>query len=207
MLRTDREPADILNRKKRFLDEAGIAFGAETEEKVRRNALKLVTQYVNSHDPLPESQAIHVEDNIVPLACIYLALKEQVGTAAIAFMRTVKNKVSAESGKEMNIRLQKTGPEEFFRWWVGYCRNAYGEENGFVSVHYPAEKNSASLDVLRCPYKEYLEELGCPELITVFCDSDNYSYGSLEGVRFIRRGTLGYGDGKCDFRLETAEKQ
>ena len=202
MLRKDREPETILKRKEEYLREIGKSFGDEAEGKVREGALDLVREYTESHDPLPEEKAIHVEDNIVPTACIYKALKDQVGTAAITFMRRVKNSSSEESGRNLDSRLREIGKEEFFSWWVEYCKSVYGEKNGFVSVHYPADKNGASLDVLKCPYKEYLAELGCPELITAFCDSDNYSYGCLTGVRFMRRGTLGYGDDKCDFRLE-----
>lgn len=207
MLRTDREPETILRRKENYLRKVGNTFGDEVEEKVREDALDLVRQYTESHDPLPEEEAIHVEDNIVPTACIYMALKGQVGTAAITFIRRVKNSSSEESGRNLDSRLRDMGREAFFCWWVEYCRNIYGKANGFVSVHYPPEKQGATLDVLKCPYKEYLDELGCPELITAFCDSDNYSYGNLRGVRFIRKGTLGYGDNKCDFRLEAVNDQ
>ena len=203
MLRTERDPETILNRKENFLREIGNTFGDGVEEKVHKDALKLIKEYTEHHDPLPEERAIHVEDNIVPVACIYKALKDQVGTAAIAFIRRVKNSSSEESGKDLDARLSDEGSEAFFRWWVEYCKNVYGEKNGFVSVHYPAEEQGAALDVLKCPYKEYLTELGCPELITAFCDSDNYLYGDLKGVRFVRRGTLGYGDERCDFRLES----
>lgn len=41
--------------------------------------------------------------------------------------------------------------------------------------------------------------LGCKELTSTFCLSDDRVYGDMCGIAFERKGTIGCGDDKCDF--------
>ena len=56
------------------------------------------------------------------------------------------------------------------------------------------------------PYKTYLTELGCPELVKIFCENDERVYGALPGLVFERSGTLGKGADRCDFYIRKAGK-
>lgn len=41
--------------------------------------------------------------------------------------------------------------------------------------------------------------LGCKELTSTFCLSDDRVYGDMCGIAFERKGTIGRGNDKCDF--------
>ena len=48
-------------------------------------------------------------------------------------------------------------------------------------------------------YMKYCELLGCKELTSTFCMSDDRVYGNMCGITFERHGTIGRGSDKCDF--------
>lgn len=54
-----------------------------------------------------------------------------------------------------------------------------------------------------CEYNDYdmkyCELLGCEELTSTFCLSDDRVYGNMCGITFERHGTIGRGSDKCDF--------
>lgn len=195
----------ILSGKDSYFMAIKERYGEDVSDKVRTEAARLLDEYLSTHDPLPRPQAIHVEDNIIPTAYIYGVLKGIVGVEALELMKKIKADAARETGYELNGKLLARGKEAFFRWWEQYCRDTYSDGNGFHSIHYSAKEDGVSLDVLKCPYCEILASMGIPELIPAFCESDNESYGHLDGVRFVRKGTLGMGMDRCDFRLETAE--
>ena len=66
------------------------------------------------------------------------------------------------------------------------------EEIAFDKKHY-------RVNVLKCPYMKYCELLGCKELTSTFCFSDDRVYGDMCGIAFERQGTIGRGNEKCDF--------
>ena len=45
-------------------------------------------------------------------------------------------------------------------------------------------------------------KLGAPELCQLFCRNDQVCYGDLDGIRFVRTGTLAKGASRCDFLIE-----
>ena len=90
----------------------------------------------------------------------------------------------------------------FLSMWGPVSRKMFGEESGFKNVFYPCAKGEFRMDITQCPYHKYLTELGCPEINTLFCDNDIYSYGNIPGLRFTRTKTIGAGDDVCDFKME-----
>jgi len=54
---------------------------------------------------------------------------------------------------------------------------AVGSNSGFKNKFYPKEKGTYRMDVLECPFRKYLTELGCPELTRIFCENDECLYG------------------------------
>lgn len=55
------------------------------------------------------------------------------------------------------------------------------------------------IDVLKCQYVKYCELLGCKELTSTFCLSDDYVYGNMCDIAFERKGTIGRGNDRCEF--------
>lgn len=61
------------------------------------------------------------------------------------------------------------------------------------------DKNEFRFYVHRCPYFDYFNKYGHPELCQLACESDNWSYGSIKRFKMIVNGTLGLGSDKCDY--------
>lgn len=73
-------------------------------------------------------------------------------------------------------------------------------------VEYPYEKGKCHVDMMVCPYFNNCKKYNCPEFATVFCNSDDISYGNMHPwVNWGRTKTLGKGDECCDFIIETRE--
>lgn len=72
-------------------------------------------------------------------------------------------------------------------------------EVGFKVEEIAFDKKHYRVNVLKCPYMKYCELLGCKELTSTFCFSDDRVYGDMCGIAFERQGTIGRGNEKCDF--------
>ena len=75
----------------------------------------------------------------------------------------------------------------------------FNEETGFRVKELEYDSKHYKVDVLQCPYMKYCELLGCKELTSTFCLSDERVYGDMCGIAFDRQGTIGRGSDKCDF--------
>ena len=60
-------------------------------------------------------------------------------------------------------------------------------------------KNSFRFETNECIYQKILEKRGREKLGPLFCQCDVITYGDLPRVDFQRKGTLCYGNEKCDF--------
>ena len=80
-----------------------------------------------------------------------------------------------------------------------------GSNSGFKNKFYPKEKGAYGMDVLECPFKKYLTELGCPELTRIFCENDERVDDNIPGLVFERKGTLGKGADRSDFFIRKAD--
>lgn len=73
---------------------------------------------------------------------------------------------------------------------------------GFDYKIYDTDKNTARLDMIKCPYHIMTVRYGCPELCVCFCDSDDIAYGDIHPkLKWHRSKTLGRGNDCCDFSL------
>ncbi|MGYP000156835655 len=75
----------------------------------------------------------------------------------------------------------------------------FNGEAGFQFAERESDSRHYRVDVLQCPYMKYCELLGCEELTSTFCLSDDRVYGNMCGITFERHGTIGRGSDKCDF--------
>lgn len=82
-------------------------------------------------------------------------------------------------------------------------RNSFGEKSGFRMNVVTNEKDKCHIDMLACPYYANCKKYGCTELTTVFCNSDDISYGNMHPkAKWLRTKTLGRGNDCCNFILE-----
>lgn len=75
----------------------------------------------------------------------------------------------------------------------------FNGDAGFKFAEIQSDNKHYKVDVLQCPYMKYCELLGCKELTSTFCYSDDRVYGNMCGITFERKGTIGRGNDKCDF--------
>ena len=152
---------------------------------------------------IPEAERFHVQGTILPRVAMHRALMRYVPQDAVALM----DETVARAGRQMSgmlgaiVRLpgMRSGFLRIFAWMA---RRMFGESVGFGQVMHRADGQAVRFDITACPYCRWCEKLGCTDIVHTFCDSDAYCFGSLPGLDFTRRETLGGGGAKCDFSLE-----
>ena len=87
----------------------------------------------------------------------------------------------------------------FFKIFHKIIGTMFNGDAGFKFEEIEADSRHYRVDVLQCPYMKYCELLGCEELTSTFCLSDDRVYGNMCGITFERHGTIGRGSDKCDF--------
>ena len=61
------------------------------------------------------------------------------------------------------------------------------------------DNKSFRFTVTQCLWNDAFNELGCPEMCKMSCESDFIMYGSMRKISFQRSKTLGTGGDYCDF--------
>ena len=209
MRKEEKTAAKLLSRKGLIKAEAEKRLGKEVTETVWKEAQDRLAGILERYADLPSGACFHTYSFIFPGAAIYLALKEHTDAEkAYSIIRTVSLQKASEAGEKLARIIGKPGMRPvFFGFFSFLTKHLFGKNNGFQNVFYPKKKGEYRMDILACPYHRYMNELGCGELTEIFCDNDEYTYGKLPGVAFIRTGTLGKGCDRCDFCLRYTEKQ
>ena len=196
-----------LKEKKAFKDEIENCFQkAESVEIWRSSEIRLEKMY-QDYEELPKGVKAHTDSFIFPAAAIYLAAKEFSQEKAYSIIQGVMKELSLKRGESFNRMVRMPGGKSLFlKMWDVISHKMFSEDAGFKNVFYPKKKGEFKMDITQCPYSTYLSELGCPELTSLFCKSDEYSYGNLDGLMFTRTSTIGAGGTLCDFKLEKIAK-
>ncbi len=167
-----------------------------------RKYAQLLPDYEDKADKI----RMHLTDSILPMAAIYLTLKERYPEDALDIMYRIAKPVSSAKGKRYRAVTEKQdGKKEFLSMLGEMVKDSFGPDAGFGLDFLEEGEKKVSFDITSCPYFRFCTELGCPELTPVFCKNDDYSYGDLEGIEFTRTSTIGNGGAVCDFRFEDKE--
>ena len=197
----------ILNTKKEYREEVEKILDREQCEKLWRRAASRLSSYLKKYESLPEGVHSHTDEKIFPAAAMYLTAKEfMTEEQAYAVIENAAVKICAKAKPLKTIMKIPFMPGLFIKMWDPMTRKIFGPACGFQNRFYPKEKGAYRMDILQCPYKTYLTELGCPELVKIFCENDERVYGALPGLVFERSGTLGKGADRCDFYIRKAGK-
>ena len=140
---------------------------------------------------------------IFPKIAVYRALRTAHPEDAMRIMEDA----TAEEGRENAARFGRVtshaaGRALFMKVFKLGVKKLFGEKAGFRQENCREGKRSFCMDIVQCPYHAHCLQEGVPELGHVFCDSDDYNYGQLPGIRFRRSGTLARGNDRCDFHIE-----
>lgn len=146
----------------------------------------------------------HLFKRLLPTISMYLTLMENGFTKEEALAMAHKEiQQHARSMAEENSRLTKL-PFTYglFKMFAkSHMKKKYPIE-GFTVEWKRHDRKEIHFDITRCLYKDMCEKFCCPELCTVFCQSDVTAFSGYEPkIRFERAGTLGEGADCCDFHF------
>ena len=140
-----------------------------------------------------ESKAMkfHLESQILP------------GIAALAEIHRIVELHSLKMKKAVSKAARFAGMyKRFPKIFLKITQKTFGRDAGFDYKIYDTDKNTARLDMIKCPYHIMTVRYGCPELCVCFCDSDDIAYGDIHPkLKWHRSKTLGRGNDCCDFSL------
>jgi hypothetical protein len=155
---------------------------------------------------LPEGEKLHVEMFVLPTCAIYFELADAFGKdEAFRMVEGYMAEYSANAAKTFKRIVALPGGRGLFMRAFGKVVGlAFGKRQGFENEMHECTPNRIAYDVLACPYHRASAQMGAPEICQFFCRNDEVCYGDLDGIRFVRTGTLAKGASRCDFLIERA---
>lgn len=153
-----------------------------------------------------ESKAMkfHLESQILPGIAAYETLSAVMGKEqALAEIHRIVEIHSLKMKKVVSKTARFAGMyKRIPKIFLKVTQKTFGRDAGFDYKIYDTDKNTAKLDMLKCPYRMMTVRYGCPELCVCFCDSDDIAYGDIHPkLKWHRSMTLGRGNDCCDFSL------
>lgn len=151
-----------------------------------------------------KSMKFHLESQILPGIAAYETLSAVMGKEqALAEIHRIVEIHSLKMKKTVSKAAGFAGMyKRFPKIFLKITQKTFGRDAGFDYKIYDTDKNTAKLDMIKCPYQIMTERYGCPELCVCFCDSDDIAYGNIHPkLKWHRTKTLGRGNDCCDFSL------
>ena len=182
-------------------------WGRERMLRIRRRAEEELTALRQACRNLSAGEKQHVHGTILPRAAVYRAMLEEIPADALPLTEEAVRRAGERMSSLLRGLTAVPGMRRvYLRIFTLMAKKMFGPPAGFRQVMHRADRNEVRFDITACPYCRWCELLGCRELIGTFCQSDEYCFGRLSGIRFQRTQTLGSGGDRCDFHL-TIEKQ
>lgn len=183
------------------LNELRSRLGNEKTDAIVNDSVNLCNELCDKYKDLPKKEKIHTERMIFPRAAIYLQMIKYIPQEEAISLIEEAVRIGVEPDrKRLHIatKLPFIRPL-FFKVFHKMIDSMFNEETGFRIKELEYDSKHYRVDVLQCPYMKYCELLGCKELTSTFCLSDERVYGDMCGIAFDRQGTIGRGSDKCDF--------
>ena len=184
-----------------LLGELRKKLGKEQTDALVNDAVKLCNELCDQYKDLPAKEKIHTEQMIFPRAAIYLQMIKYISHEEAIGMIEESVRIGVEPDRNrlhIATKLPFIRPL-FFKIFHKMIGTMFNGDAGFKFEEIEADSRHYRVDVLQCPYMKYCELLGCKELTSTFCLSDDRVYGNMCGITFERHGTIGRGSDKCDF--------
>ena len=173
--------------------------------RIAERSAQLYSDYCREHQDDPPAVKAHTEGVIFAGVALYRAIQESGKSPeeALALTDEIFQDFARGEAKKLQALLKLPGlyrkvPSIF----LTMAKKKYNAAAGFSMTFYDSGKGRARLDVTVCPYHNTCRAMGCPELTTIFCNTDDTCYGNLHPkLQWHRAGTLGRGAELCDFDL------
>lgn len=186
-----------------YKKEIEASFTAEEAFELWKTAENHYRQLLSENAHVPKEVAVHTKENIFPAIAVYKAVRGNDSEKALGILEKGAAKVSEKSGKMLSKMLKIPGFKSIFMkiFSLG-VKTTFGEKAGFSYRFHSDTSRDLEFDMLKCPYADYCKKYGCEEITHIFCKNDEYAYGNLPGIKFIRTETIGTGGSCCDFRFK-----
>lgn len=202
--RTDRK------RPRLFDSRYAVSYRAELEallgrfrsEEVLRTAEQVFDALLSKYPDLLREEKAHACSNIFPAIAFYRSFQCHNIEPAMEILEKGAADIARKKGRSYAAAVKFPGMKNIFlkMFSVG-VNKSFGDSANFSHEVIANNKNAFEFNITKCPYQKYCEMEGCPELTHIFCKNDEYTYGSLPGISFIRTKTLGTGGDLCDFKF------
>ena len=159
----------------------------------------LLDEHANDNKALKEESFYY----ILPAIAMYRTLK-RFTSAPVSHFRAMWLQGAFAGAAYLQKRAQEDG---FLEKWCQSITPKEENAGAFVFDIKHVSDIETEYHVLSCPYVRLCEAYGCPEIVTVFCDSDDISFGNIH-PRLVwgRTKTIGRGDDVCDFKYTLTEE-
>lgn len=184
-----------------LLGELRTKLGKEQTDVLVNDAVKLCNELCDQYKNLPKKEKLHTEQMIFPRAAIYLQMIKYIPHEEAIGLIEESVRIGVEPDRNrlhIATKLPLIRPL-FFKIFHKMIGTMFNGDAGFKFEEIEADSRHYRVDVLQCPYMKYCELLGCKELTSTFCLSDDRVYGNMRDITFERQGTIGRGSDKCDF--------
>ena len=184
-----------------LLGELRKKLGKEQTDALVSDAVKLCNELCDEYKDLPKREKLHTEQMTFPRAAIYLQMIKHISREEAISLIEESVRIGVEPDRNrlhIATKLPFIRPL-FFNIFHKMIGTMFKGDAGFKFKEIEADSRHYRVDVLQCPYMKYCELLGCKELASTFCLSDDRVYGNMCGITFERQGTIGRGSDKCDF--------
>ena len=184
-----------------LLGELRKQIGKEQTNVLLNDAVNLCNELCDKYQGLSKKEKMHTERMIFPRAAIYLQMIQYISPEESISLIEESVRIGVEPDRKRLHAVTKLPfiRPLFFQIFPKMIRTMFNEESGFKAEELESDSRHYRVDVLQCPYMKYCELLGCKELTSTFCLSDDHVYGDLCGITFERQGTIGRGSDQCDF--------
>ena len=184
-----------------LLSELRKKLGAQQTDVLVNNAVKLCNELCDQYKNLPKKERLHTEQMIFPRAAIYLQMIKHLPREEAISLIEESVIIGVEPDRKRLYAATKLPfiRPLFFKIFHKMIGTMFNGDAGFKFEEIEADSRHYRVDVLQCPYMKYCELLGCKELTSTFCLSDDRVYENMCGITFERHGTIGRGSDKCDF--------
>lgn len=146
----------------------------------------------------------HIFKRLLPTIGVYITLIENGFTKEESLTITDKEiQRNAHCKAKENARFAKI-PFTYgiFKLFAKSHMKKKYPMDGFAVEWKRCDAKEIHFNIVRCIYKDMCEKYHCPELCTVFCQSDLTAFAGYEPkIKFERSGTIGKGANCCDFHF------
>lgn len=191
-----------------LLNEVKKLIGKEQTDILVNDAVRTCNELCKQYNGLSKKEKLHTERMIFPRVAIYKQMIKYISKEESLTLIKEAVRIGVEPDRK-RLHIATKIPfirPLFFKIFHKMISTMFNKDAGFKFQEIEYSNKHYRVDVLACPYMKYCELLGCKELTSTFCFSDDRVYGNMCGIAFERQGTIGRGNDKCDFYFYQTKK-